>query len=148
MKDEATPPQYEALVHIGYVYSDQQYIAFWTGTFGAKFAGVGRGTRTGNSVEFRFGQPEVTFFNTFTWVPERQEWVLRMETPNASGGRSLFAIDTFSARFGRIMEPDGNRVELRQPPEGQWSSVAKTAIQPIAEPGARPSLQSITEFKT
>jgi hypothetical protein len=96
MKDVADPPQYEAIVLIGYVYSDKQYVAFWTDTFGAKFAGVGRGTRNGHTVEFRFGEPEVTFFNTFTWFPERREWVFRMESPAASGGRALFAVDTLS----------------------------------------------------
>ena len=97
MKDSAEPPQYEALVHIGYVHSEQRYVMFWTDTFGAKFAGIGRGVRSGNSVEFRFGEPEPTFFNTFTWFPERREWVFRMENPSASGGRSLFAIDTLSS---------------------------------------------------
>jgi hypothetical protein len=96
MTDAADPPQYEAIVHIGYVYSDKQYVAFWTDTFGAAFAGIGRGTRSGNSIEFKFGEPEATFFNTFTWFPDRHEWVFRMESPAASGGRSLFAVDTVS----------------------------------------------------
>jgi len=72
MKDVADPAKYEAIVQLGYVHSDKQYVAFWTDTFGAKFAGVGRGTRSGNSIEFRFGEPETS----------------------ASGGRNLCAVDT------------------------------------------------------
>ena len=94
MKDVADPPTYEAIVQLGYIHSDKQYVAFWTDTFGAKFASVGRGARSGNSIEFRFGEPETSFYTTFTWFPDKNEWVFRMESPAASGGRSLFAVDT------------------------------------------------------
>jgi hypothetical protein len=96
MKDVASPPKYEAIVLLGYIYSDKQYVAYWTDTFGAKYAGVGRGVRSGDSVEFRFDYQDGPFFNTFTWFPERRQWVSRMESQGASGNRQLFAIDTFS----------------------------------------------------
>jgi hypothetical protein len=98
MKDVAIPPKYEAIVLIGYIYSESQYIAYWTDTYGAKFAAIGRGRRKGNSVEFRFEYPDGPFFNTFTWLPERKEWVLLMQSQASSGVRELFAIDTLSAR--------------------------------------------------
>jgi hypothetical protein len=96
MKDTAAPPKYEAIVLIGYVYSDKQYIAHWTDTFGARFSAIGRGTRRGNSIEFRFEYPDGPFFNTFTWLPERKEWVFRMESQAPTGDRQLFAIDTLA----------------------------------------------------
>jgi hypothetical protein len=96
MKDVASPPKYEAIVLVGYVYSDKQYVAHWTDTFGAKFSAMGKGTRSGNSVEFRFEYQDGPFFNTFTWYPERKEWVLRMESQGPSGSRQLFATDTLS----------------------------------------------------
>lgn len=96
MKDVASPPKYEAIVLIGYIYSDKQYVAHWTDTFGAKFSAIAKGTRTGNSVEFRFEYPDGPFFNTFTWYPERTEWVLRMESQAPSGSRQPFATDTLS----------------------------------------------------
>jgi len=96
MKDVASPPKYEAIVLIGYVYSDKHYLAHWTDNFGAKFSAVGKGTRNGNSVEFRFEYQDGPFFNTFTWHPERKEWVLRMENQGPSGTRLPFATDTLS----------------------------------------------------
>lgn len=97
MKDVAEPPQYEAIVLLGYVHSEQQYVAYWTDSFGAKYAGVGRGTRSGNAIEFRFDYADGPFFNTFTWSPERREWTFRMESQNAQGARQLFALDTLTA---------------------------------------------------
>ncbi len=96
MKDVASPPKYEAIVLIGYVYSDKQYVAHWTDTFGGKYSAVARGTRSGNSIEFRFQYEDGPFFNTFTWFPERTEWVLRMESQGPTGSRQPFATDTFS----------------------------------------------------
>jgi hypothetical protein len=97
MKDVADPPKYEAIVLIGYVSSEKQYVAYWTDTYGAKVSAAGRGTRTGNSVEFRFEYPDGPFFNTFTWFPERREWEFRMESQGPSGARKLFAVDTLVA---------------------------------------------------
>jgi hypothetical protein len=98
MRDVASPPRYEAIVLIGYVYSDKQYVAHWTDTFGGKFSALGRGVRRGNAIEFRFEYPEGPFFNTFTWHADRKEWVFRMESQDRSGERQLFAIDTLSAQ--------------------------------------------------
>ena len=96
MKDVALPPKYEAIILIGYVYSDKQYVAYWTDTFGAKYSGVAKGRRDGKSVEFRFDNEDGPFFNTFTWFPERNEWVSRMENQGPAASRQLFAIDTYS----------------------------------------------------
>jgi hypothetical protein len=96
MKDVAVPAKYEAIVLIGYIYADKLYLAHWTDSFGAKFSAVGKGTRSGNSVEFRFEYPDGPFFNTFTWYAERKEWVLRMESQGVSGSRQPFATDTLS----------------------------------------------------
>jgi hypothetical protein len=96
MMDVASPSTYEAIVLIGYIYSDKQYVAHWTDTFGAKFSALGKGTRKGNSVEFRFEYQDGPFFNTFTWYPEHKEWILRMESQGPSGSRQPFAVDTLS----------------------------------------------------
>lgn len=97
MKDVAEPPRYEAIVLIGFVHADQQYLAYWTDTYGAKFAGVGRGRRSGNAIEFRFDYDSGPFFNTFSWFPEKKQWVFRMESQNTAGARQLFAVDTLTA---------------------------------------------------
>jgi len=64
MKDSALPSRYEAIVLIGFVHASGEYVAHWIDTFGGKFSAVGKGRRTGNSVEFRFEYPDGPFFNT------------------------------------------------------------------------------------
>ena len=94
MKDSALPSRYEAIVLIGFVHASGEYVAHWIDTFGGKFSAVGKGRRTGNSVEFRFEYPDGPFFNTFTWSPDAGVWQMRLESQDAQGKRSLFALDT------------------------------------------------------
>jgi hypothetical protein len=94
MKDVETPPAYEALVLVGYVPESGQYVAHWCDTYGGKFSAMGTGVRSGNTVEFRFAYPDGPFFNTFTWSPDRDQWVMRLESQDSTGKRSVFAIDT------------------------------------------------------
>jgi hypothetical protein len=98
MQDVRQPPRYEALVTIGIIHATGQYVAYWSDIFGGKFSARGIGTRIGNAVEFRFDYDDGPFFNTFTWIPERQQWVCRLENQGANGRRSLFAIDTLERK--------------------------------------------------
>ncbi len=54
MADVARPPEYEALVMIGYDHGAGKYVAHWCDTFGGKFSALGHGKRSGNSIEFAF----------------------------------------------------------------------------------------------
>jgi len=94
MKDVKNPPAYEAIVLVGYIHSSRQYVAHWCDTYGGKFSAIGTGLRSGNSVEFRFAYPDGPFFNTFTWSPDQNQWVMRLESQDSTGTRTLFAIDT------------------------------------------------------
>lgn len=94
MTDAKQPPAYEAIVLIGYVHATGRYVAHWTDTWGGKFSAIGTGTRTGNSIEFRFDYEDGPFFNTFTWSPAEQRWTFRMENQAADGSRRAFATDT------------------------------------------------------
>jgi len=94
MKDVANPPTYEALVLIGYSNADKQYVAHWCDTFGGKFSSVGRGKRSGDSIEFEFKYADGPFFNTFTWDAKAKGWTCRMEAVGKDGKRALFAEDT------------------------------------------------------
>ena len=49
MKDVKRPPNYEALITIGYSNEDKRYVAFWTDTFGGKYSEKGFGTKSGNA---------------------------------------------------------------------------------------------------
>jgi hypothetical protein len=94
MKDVKNPPAYEAIALIGYIHSSKQYVAHWVDTYGGKFSAIGTGVRSGNSIEFRFAYPDGPFFNTFTWLPEKNQWVMRLESQDPTGARTLFAHDT------------------------------------------------------
>jgi hypothetical protein len=94
MKDLASPPAYEAIVLIGYIHSSTQYTAHWCDTYGGKYSAIGSGTRSGDSIEFRFQYPDGPFFNTFTWSPGSKQWVMRLENQDSTGARRLFAVDT------------------------------------------------------
>ena len=94
MKDVDHPPAYEALVLIGYIHASGQYVAHWCDTFGGKYSAKGTGVRSENAVEFQFNYDDGPFFNTFTWFPEKEQWIMRLENQDKNGARNLFAIDT------------------------------------------------------
>jgi hypothetical protein len=94
MKDTADPPQYEAIILIGYAHADQQYIIHWCDVFGGKFSARGKGKRSGNSIEFKFDYDDGPFFNTFTWDENARTWTFKMESQDKDGKRALFATDT------------------------------------------------------
>jgi hypothetical protein len=94
MKDVANPPEYEALVLIGYSYADKKYIAHWCDTYGGKFSADAFGIRSGDSIEFEFHYPDGPFYNTFTWDAKAKGWTFKMESLNKEGKRVLFAEDT------------------------------------------------------
>ena len=94
MRDTETPARYEADVYIGYSNATGQYVAHWLDNFGGGFSAMGRGTRAGLSVEFRFEYPDGPFFNTFTWDPESDRWRCHLESVGRDGARRTFARDT------------------------------------------------------
>ena len=98
MTDPKSPPQYEAIVLIGFDPSKSRYVAHWCDVFGAGASSVGYGVRTGDSIEFRFAYDDGPFFNTFTWHPAERSWTFRGESGRADGSRTLFMEDTARRR--------------------------------------------------
>jgi hypothetical protein len=94
MKDVADPPTYEAMVMIGYDHATGRYVAHWCDTYGGGFSAMGRGKRSGDSIEFEFQYPDGPFYNTFTWNAPAKSWICRMESQRKDGKRALFAVDT------------------------------------------------------
>jgi hypothetical protein len=94
MKDVAEPPEYEALVLIGYDASTERYVAHWCDTFGGQYSGVGYGKRVGQSVDFVFRYPDGPFHNTFSWDPATSSWTFLMQAEGKDGTRRFFAEDT------------------------------------------------------
>lgn len=98
MRHQAEPPEYEAIVLIGYDGESKEYVAHWCDIFGAKFSAVGRGARTGDSVEFVFEYLDGPFYNTFTWDAEAKGWAFIGEAKGEDGRRVPFAVDTVKRR--------------------------------------------------
>jgi hypothetical protein len=94
MKHAADPPEYEAVVLIGYDPLQKHYVAHWCDTFGGQFSALGTGRRTGDAIEFAFQYPDGPFYNTFTWDPNAKGWTFRGEASGKDGKRVLFAEDT------------------------------------------------------
>lgn len=94
MRDVADPPQYEALVLIGYDASSQRYVAHWCDSFGAQYSAVGYGKRVGETIDFVFSYPEGPFHNRFSWDPASRVWSFLMEAEGKDGKRTFFAEDT------------------------------------------------------
>jgi hypothetical protein len=105
MKDVAEPPMYEALVLMGYDASADRYVAHWCDTFGAQYAGVGYGKRTGNSIDFVFRYPDGPFHNTFSWDPATRTWTFLMEAEGKDGTRRFFAEDTVRKKQDAAKQP-------------------------------------------
>ncbi len=93
MVDVADPPEYEAIVLIGYSYSDKEYVAHCCDTFGGKYSAIGKGKRAGEKIEFAFQYPDGPFFNTISWDAKAKEWTCRLENSSKDGKRLVFAED-------------------------------------------------------
>ena len=98
MKDVSAPPQYEAIVLIGYDNAGQRYVIHWCDNFGGKFSAIGHGKRSGDSIAFVFENPDGPFYNTFSRDPTRVAWTFLMESQGKDGRRAFFARDTLSKR--------------------------------------------------
>jgi hypothetical protein len=92
MKDRATPPRYEAHVYIGWSNANQRYVIQWMDVWGGHYSLRGEGTRTGDTIEFRFPDPDGSaFFNTFAYDRAKDTWAMTLENSDKSGKRALFA---------------------------------------------------------
>jgi len=92
MKDLAIPPKYEAHVYIGWSNASQRYDIHWMDVWGGHYSGRGAGTRTGDTVEFRFPDPDGSaFFNTFAYDRAKDAWTMTLENADRNAKRSLFA---------------------------------------------------------
>jgi hypothetical protein len=93
MKDVKDPPEYEALVYVGYRHADKEYVCHWLDVYGGKFAGAARGKRDGNAIAFTFHYDDGPFRNTFVWDPKAKGWHFHMETGGKDGTWKPFADD-------------------------------------------------------
>ena len=95
MRDVSTPPNYEAMIFIGYDNASERYVAHWIDVFGGRVSEtLGYGKRSGTTIKFVFEYPDGPFHNTFTWNPETKGWSFLMEQKDPAGTWKVFAEDT------------------------------------------------------
>ncbi|HEY7784785.1 MAG TPA: DUF1579 family protein [Pyrinomonadaceae bacterium] len=94
MKDVNNPPEYEAMVFIGYDNTSERYVVHWIDVFGGRFSEtLGYGTRSGNTIKFVFEYPSGPFHNTFTWKPNERSWNFLLQQKDATGKWVVFGED-------------------------------------------------------
>jgi hypothetical protein len=90
--DRATPPGYEASVHIGFDPAKRRYVVHWLDNFGAAGAGVaGFGTMSGDTLALRFDYASGPFRDWLVWHPERRGWTFLLESADSTGAWREFA---------------------------------------------------------
>lgn len=95
MTDAASPPQYEAMVFVGYDNASERYVVHWLDVLGGRSSEtLGYGRRDGNSLRFVFEYPDGPFHNTFSWDPQGKTWTCLLEQKNAAGQWTTFATDS------------------------------------------------------
>lgn len=91
LRDPATPSQYAADVYVGWSNERQRYDIHWMDIWGGHYSSRGVGTRHGDTIEFRFPNPDGDFFNTFAYDRAKDEWNMTLENSDQGGTRKLFA---------------------------------------------------------
>ena len=69
MKDVQKPPQYEAMVFIGYDNTSERYVVHWIDVFGGRASRLSAAACGLVIRSFIFEYPNGPFHNTFTWNP-------------------------------------------------------------------------------
>ena len=99
MKDVMEPPKYEGHIYIGFNAAENRYVAHWIDVFGGQFSEtLGLGTREGNSISFRFQYPDGLLTNVFTYRPDSNSWISRIDQQDEAGEMRPFCVDTYSRK--------------------------------------------------
>jgi len=95
MIDENEPPEYEAIVSIGYEYEISRYVIYWLDTFGGRYSLNGYGARAGNSILFVFESRDGLLHNRFSYDAKSNSWHSRIDQRAHDGPWKLFLEDDF-----------------------------------------------------
>jgi len=92
MTDAANPPQYEALVFIGYDTTSKKIISHWLDSFGPAFSiPHGIGFIDNNTIEFTIPYEEGPFRDRLTFNDRDKSWSLIIESSSDSISWNKFA---------------------------------------------------------
>ena len=91
------PPEYEAMVFLGYDNMSERYIVHWLDVFGGRFSEtLGYGKKKDEStILFVFEGPTGPLHNTLSWDSKSKTWKMLIRQKNAEGKWTLFAEETF-----------------------------------------------------
>jgi hypothetical protein len=99
MRDINEPPNYEAMVFIGFNAKVDRYVGHWIDVFGGEFSEtLGLGKRNGNSIEFLFKYPDGQLTNVFTYRPEADSWISQIDQQDDDRNWGPFCTDTYTRR--------------------------------------------------
>lgn len=97
MRDVNEPPQYEAMVFIGFNPEKQDYIGHWLDTFGGEYSEtLGIGKREGDAIKFEFRYPDSLLTNIFHC--EGASWTSTIEQQNEAGEFVPFCTDRYTKK--------------------------------------------------
>ncbi|HEY6843941.1 MAG TPA: hypothetical protein VI391_07220 [Thermoanaerobaculia bacterium] len=85
-KDAAGAPQYEAIIFISFDKATGEFTCMWldsTAGGGLSASGLAHGTPVGNAIPFFFGGLKDGIRNTFTYLPDRDEWTWSIDNLSA-----------------------------------------------------------------
>lgn len=95
-RDVVSPPEYEAMVFVGWNHSEKRYVAHWIDVFGGRSSEtLGFGRAEGDSIVFDFAYPDGAFRTTYRWHPTAREWTSRGESRDSTGAWRPFMTDRF-----------------------------------------------------
>lgn len=90
------PPEYEAMVFLGYDNMSERYVMHWLDVFGGRFSEtLGYGTKKDEStILFVFEGPTGPLHNTLSWDSGSKTWKMLIKQKNAEGKWMPFAEET------------------------------------------------------
>jgi hypothetical protein len=93
--DAGGKPRYEAVILLGIDPATGEYQVLWldsTGGGGLAPAGLGRGTRAGDSIPFLFRDPDgtISFSNTFAYDAGAEAWTWELDNVRKDGTHAPF----------------------------------------------------------
>jgi hypothetical protein len=96
-RDVAVPPQYEAIILIGYDEIAKHYICHWADKFGGNYSTDGFASRdeTSNAMEFKFEFHDGPATNRFAFDPQSKTWTSTIRQQE-KGEWKLFCQDKFA----------------------------------------------------
>ena len=94
LDEKKRPPEYEAMVFLGYDNMSERYVMHWMDIFGGRFSetlGYGKKKEDESTILFAFEGPGGPLHNTFSWDSKTRTWRMLIKQKSQSGEWYTFA---------------------------------------------------------